>query len=52
MPSSRGNCRKCFPNLRYLDAKARKRGVYSKGQKPFHSEDRAKFTTELTKILS
>jgi len=35
-----------------LNAMARRRGVYGKGPKPFHSEDRARFMTELTKILS
>lgn len=39
-------------DLRYLNAKARKRGVYGKGPKPFNSEDRAKLTMQLTKILS
>jgi uncharacterized protein len=39
-------------DLRYLHAKARKRGVFEKGPKPFHSEDRARFATELAKILS
>lgn len=39
-------------DLRYLHAKARKRGVFGKGPKPFHSRDRARFATELVKILS
>lgn len=39
-------------DLRYLHAKARRRGVYGKGPKPFHSWDRVKFSTELAKILS
>ena len=39
-------------DLRFLHAKARKRGVYGKGPKPFNSSDRAKFITCLTKILS
>ncbi len=39
-------------DLRFLHAKARKRGMYSKGPKPFRSEDRARFMAELTKILS
>lgn len=39
-------------DLRYLNAKARKRGVYGKGPKPFNSEDRTKFSIQLTKILS
>ncbi len=39
-------------DLRYLNAKARKRGVYGKGPKPYNSEDRTKFINQLTKILS
>lgn len=39
-------------DLRFLNAKARKRGVYEKGAKPFQSEDRARFMTKLIKILS
>jgi uncharacterized protein YaiI (UPF0178 family) len=39
-------------DLRYLHAKARRRGVYGKGPKPFQSEDRARFVTELVEILS
>lgn len=38
--------------IRSINAKARKRGVYSKGPKPFQPEDRSKFVSELTKILS
>ncbi len=38
--------------VRYLKAKARKRGIYGKGPKPFREEDRQKFKKELTKILS
>lgn len=39
-------------DFRYLKAKARQRGFYGKGPKPFTSEDREKFKSELTKILS
>lgn len=39
-------------DVRYLKAKARKRGIYGKGPKPFKAEDREKFTKELLKILS
>lgn len=39
-------------DLRFLNAKARRRGVYGKGPKPFQAEDRARFMKELTKILS
>lgn len=39
-------------DLRYLNAKARKRGVYGKGPKPFLPEDRSRFIKQLTGILS
>ncbi|MBM7651668.1 uncharacterized protein YaiI (UPF0178 family) [Neobacillus cucumis] len=39
-------------DLRFLNAKARRRGEYGKGPKPYQSEDRARFVMELTKILS
>jgi uncharacterized protein len=39
-------------DLRYLNAKARRKGIYSKGPKPFHSTDRERFSMCLTKILS
>lgn len=39
-------------DLLYLHRKARKRGEYGKGPKPFHSEDRARFSLSLTKNLS
>jgi uncharacterized protein YaiI (UPF0178 family) len=39
-------------DIRFLNAKARKRGVYGKGPKPFQTEDRERFSMELTKILS
>lgn len=39
-------------DMRYLHAKARRRGVYGKGPKPYHPDDRARFVTELTRILS
>ncbi len=38
--------------VRHLKAKARKRGIYGKGPKPFREEDREKFKKELTEILS
>ncbi|KAF0818349.1 MULTISPECIES: YaiI/YqxD family protein [unclassified Cytobacillus] len=38
--------------MRHLSAKARKRGVYGKGPKPFSQEDRSRFVQQLTKILS
>ncbi len=39
-------------DIRFLNAKARKRGVYGKGPKPFRTEDRERFLLELTRILS
>jgi uncharacterized protein len=39
-------------DLRYLNAKARRKGMYSKGPKPFDSRDRERFSMCLTKILS
>ena len=39
-------------DLRYLHAKARKKGIYGKGPKPFNADDRTKFIMCLTKILS
>lgn len=39
-------------DLRYLNAKARKKGIYGKGPKPFTVEDRQKFVNQLTEILS
>lgn len=39
-------------DLRYLSAKARRRGEYGKGPKPFTKDDRNKFITALIKILS
>ncbi|MFE8695401.1 DUF188 domain-containing protein [Cytobacillus sp. FJAT-53684] len=39
-------------NLRYLSAKARRRGIYGKGPKPFSQSDRKRFVNQLTKVLS
>lgn len=39
-------------DLRNLDAKARRRGVYGKGPKSFNSDDRSKFVKQQTEILS
>ncbi|MEH7108646.1 YaiI/YqxD family protein [Bacillus sp. JJ1764] len=39
-------------DLRFLHAKARKKGMYGKGPKPFQTKDRIRFQTVLTKILS
>ncbi|PLR85914.1 DUF188 domain-containing protein [Bacillus canaveralius] len=39
-------------DLRYLSAKARRRGVYGKGPKPYTDEDRSRFVHQLTNILS
>jgi uncharacterized protein YaiI (UPF0178 family) len=39
-------------DLRYLSAKARRRGIYEYRPKPYSREDRARFVKELTKILS
>ena len=38
--------------LRHLSAKARRRGIYGKGPKPFSEKDRENFKQELTKLLS
>ncbi|KAB2333898.1 YaiI/YqxD family protein [Bacillus mesophilum] len=39
-------------DMRYLSAKARKKGIYGKGPKPFTKQDRIHFINTLTKILS
>ncbi|WP_026583854.1 DUF188 domain-containing protein [Bacillus sp. J33] len=39
-------------DMRYLSAKARRKGVYGKGPKPFSREDRSRFVEQLTNILS
>ncbi|MED3624805.1 YaiI/YqxD family protein [Neobacillus thermocopriae] len=39
-------------DIRFLHAKARRRGVFGKGPKPFQEKDRQRFKTELTRILS
>jgi uncharacterized protein YaiI (UPF0178 family) len=39
-------------DMRYLSAKARRRGIYGKGPKPFSQDDRIRFIKQLTKILS
>ncbi|RLQ98191.1 YaiI/YqxD family protein [Falsibacillus albus] len=39
-------------NYRYAAAKARRQGKYGKGPKPFLPEDRLRFSTMLTNILS
>lgn len=39
-------------DMRYLSAKARRRGKYGKGPKPFTKEDRQRFRKTLTRILS
>jgi uncharacterized protein len=39
-------------DMRYLSAKARRRGIYGKGPKPFTQEDRLRFVNQLTNILS
>jgi uncharacterized protein len=38
--------------MRYFSAKARRRGIYGKGPKPYNQNDRLKFVKQLTKILS
>ncbi|MBN8200577.1 YaiI/YqxD family protein [Bacillus sp. NTK034] len=38
--------------MRHLSVKARRRGVYGKGPKPYSREDRSRFVQKLTKILS
>ncbi|WP_456274004.1 YaiI/YqxD family protein [Bacillus sp. AK031] len=39
-------------DFRYLSAKERRKGKYGKGPKPFTTEDRERFVSTLTKILS
>lgn len=39
-------------HFRYLSAKERRSGTYSKGPKPFSEQDRKHFITNLEKILS
>jgi uncharacterized protein YaiI (UPF0178 family) len=39
-------------DLRYLSAKARRRGIYGKGPKPFSDGDRQRFKRNLIRILS
>lgn len=39
-------------DLRFLSAKARRRGEYGKGPKSFSREDRERFVSQLTRILS
>lgn len=39
-------------DMRYLSAKARQKGVYGKGPKPYTLENREKFKKELLRILS
>ncbi|MBN6888903.1 uncharacterized protein ACUXCC_003804 [Cytobacillus horneckiae] len=39
-------------DMRYLSAKARRRGIYGKGPKPYTAKDRQRFIDQLTKILS
>lgn len=39
-------------DMRYLSAKARRRGVYGKGPKPFTEEDRQRFKKNFKRILS
>ncbi|PLR76990.1 DUF188 domain-containing protein [Bacillus sp. V3-13] len=39
-------------DLRYLSAKARRRGIYGKGPKPYTDRDRSRFVNKLTNILS
>lgn len=39
-------------DLRYLSAKARRRGIYGKGPKPFTDDDRQRFKRNLMRILS
>nr|WP_295969672.1 YaiI/YqxD family protein [uncultured Bacillus sp.] len=39
-------------DMRYLAAKARKRGIYGKGPKSFSKQDRENFVQELSKILT
>jgi uncharacterized protein YaiI (UPF0178 family) len=39
-------------DLRFLSAKARRRGDYGKGPKSFSKEDRQRFVNRLTRLLS
>lgn len=39
-------------DLRFLSAKARRRGEYGKGPKSFSQADRERFVTQFTRILS
>lgn len=39
-------------DMRYLSAKARRKGVYGKGPKPYTEEDRQKFRRNFIRILS
>lgn len=39
-------------DLRFLSAKARRKGDYGKGPKPFSKEDRMKFIDSMSMILS
>jgi len=39
-------------DMRYLSAKARRRGIYGKGPKPFTEADRKNFQKNLIKVLS
>jgi len=39
-------------DMRYLSAKARRRGIYGKGPKPFTEIDRKNFKKNLIKVLS
>lgn len=39
-------------DIRFLNARTRKSGIYGKGPKPFQAGDRERFLMELTKILS
>ncbi|MFO1443431.1 DUF188 domain-containing protein [Bacillus sp. Bva_UNVM-123] len=39
-------------NMRYISAKARRRGIYAKGPKPFNQEDRSRFINQFSIILS
>lgn len=39
-------------DLRYLSAKARKKGIYGKGPKPFTDNDRLQFIKKFTEMLS
>ncbi|WP_147532389.1 YaiI/YqxD family protein [Bacillus marasmi] len=38
--------------MRFLSAKARRRGQYGKGPKPFSKDDRQRFIHQLTELLS